>query len=158
MRNDVFELVNLLKEKGKTISSMESCTGGMFASEITNVSGSSDVLKFSAVTYSNEYKIKMGVDSEIIDKYSVYSINTAKDMSLKISNFANSNYGIGITGKINELDKENLYGKDNIVFVSIYDRDSDRYYTLSIDTVGGGRKENKEMIVKNIVVFLLSIV
>ena len=158
MRNDILKLVNILREKKTTISSMESCTGGMFASEITNVSGASDVLKFSAVTYSNEYKIKMGVDSEIINKYSVYSMNTAKDMSLKISNFANSNYGIGITGKINELDKENPYGRDNIVFVSIYDRDNNRYYTLTIDTVGGSRKENKEMIVKNIVVFLLSIV
>lgn len=158
MRNDVLKLVNILREKKKTISSMESCTGGMFASEITNISGSSEVLKFSAVTYSNEYKIKMGVDSDIINKYSVYSMNTAKDMSLKISNFANSNYGIGITGKINDIDKDNMYGSDNLVYVSIYDRDNDKYYTLTIDIVGGSRKDNKEMIVNNIVKFMLTIV
>ena len=62
-------VVNRLIEKNKTISSMESCTGGGFANMVTNVPGASDVFKFSAVTYSNEFKIKMGVASEIIDNY-----------------------------------------------------------------------------------------
>ena len=55
-------LVKILIDKKKTIVSMESCTGGQFASEVTNIEGASEVLKFSAVTYSNEFKIKMGVD------------------------------------------------------------------------------------------------
>lgn len=151
------KLVNLLIEKNKTISSMESCTGGGFVNEITNIPGASEVLKFSAVTYSNEFKIKMGVDSDIIDKYSVYSMETAKDMSKKITDFTNSNYGVGITGKINRVDKNNMYGDDNIVYVSIYDSDNDKYYTVSIDTVDGSRKENKEMIIKNIVKILFMI-
>ena len=67
------EVVNKLIEKKETIASMESCTGWYFASTITCVDGSSEVLKFSAVTYSNEYKIKMGVDKDAIDKFSVYS-------------------------------------------------------------------------------------
>ena len=63
------EVVKKLIVKKETIASMESCTGGYFASTITCVDGSSEVLKFSAVTYSNEYKIKMGVDANIINKY-----------------------------------------------------------------------------------------
>lgn len=43
---------------------MESCTGGALVNAITNIPGASEVLKFSAVTYSNEYKIKLGVDSK----------------------------------------------------------------------------------------------
>ena len=152
------KLVNLLIDKKKTISTMESCTGGCFVNEITNISGSSEILKFSAVTYSNEFKIKMGVDADIINKYSVYSMETAKDMSKKISDFTNSNYGVGITGKINRIDKNNMYGKDNVIYVSIYDRDNDKYYTLSIDTIDGSRDENKRMIVINIVKLLLTIV
>ena len=70
---------------------MESCTGGAVVSSITNVSGAGEVLKFSAVTYSNEFKIKMGVNKEVIDKYTVYSIETAMEMSKNISDFANSN-------------------------------------------------------------------
>ena len=84
------EIVKRLIKNKETIASMESCTAGYFATTITNVDGSSEVLKFSAVTYSNEYKIKMGVDANIINKYSVYSIETAHEMSKKISVFAKS--------------------------------------------------------------------
>lgn len=155
---EIGKLVDLLIEKNKTISSMESCTGGGFANEVTNVPGASEVLKFSAVTYSNEFKIKMGVDSSIIEKYSVYSMEIAKDMSKKICDFTGSNYGVGITGKINRADRNNMYGNDNIIYVSIYNRDDDKYYTISIDTINGSRKENKEMIIKNIVKILLMII
>ena len=151
------KLVNLLMLKNKTISSMESCTGGFFASEVTNISGASEVLKFSAVTYSNEYKIKMGVDKDIIDKYSVYSIEVAKDMSKKISDYSCSDYGVGITGKINRVDKNNMCGSDNIVFVCVYDKNSDKFYTLSIEVLDISREDNKKMIVRNIVKLLLSI-
>ena len=151
-------VVNKLIESNKTISSMESCTGGGFANEVTNIPGASEVLKFSAVTYSNEFKIKMGVDSEIIDKYSVYSMECAKSMSKNISDFTNSNYGIGITGKINRADKNNMYGNDNLIYISIYDKDDDKYYTMSIDAIDGSRKDNKKMIIENIVILLLSII
>ena len=119
------ELVDKLIEMNKTVSTMESCTGGGLANEITCIEGASEVLKFSAVTYSNEFKIKMNVDKEVIDKYSVYSIETAREMSRNISLFTNSNYGIGITGKLNRIDSNNPYGKDNVVFISIYDKDSE---------------------------------
>ena len=68
-------VVKRLIELNKTISTMESCTGGAIASAITNIPDASHVIKFSAVTYSNEFKIKMGVSSELIDKYSVYKFS-----------------------------------------------------------------------------------
>ena len=122
------EIVERLEELNKTISTMESCTGGGVANAITNVEGASAVLKFSAVTYCNEYKIKMGVDKDIIDKYTVYSMETADEMSKNISNFANSNYGVGITGQINMVDPNNKTGEDDKIYISIYDRDNDKYY------------------------------
>ena len=151
-------IVDKLKEKNKTISTMESCTGGGVANSITNIEGASKVLKFSAVTYSNEYKIKMGVSSSVIDKYSVYSAETAIEMSKSISNFANSNYGVGITGKLNRIDKNNLYGSDNTVHISIYDKDSDKYYNYSIDVNKKSRKENKELVINLIIEKLLEII
>ncbi len=157
MTNKLEEIVKKLTKENKTISTMESCTGGGFVNAITNIEGASEVLKFSAVTYSNEYKIKMGVDKDIIDKYSVYSIQTAKDMSKKISDFTNSNYGVGITGKINRVDKNNPFGSDNITFVSIYDKDNDKYYTMSIEMIKSTRKENKELIINMIASLLLNI-
>ena len=144
------ELVELLINNNKTIATMESCTGGGVANAITNIEGASEILKFSAVTYSNEYKIKMGVSSEVIDKYSVYSMETAKEMSKNISLFANSNYGVGITGKLNRVDKGNPYGKDNVVFVSVYDKDNDKYYNFSKEVKKESRALNKEIIIEEI--------
>ena len=144
-------IVEKLKEKSKTISTMESCTGGGVANSITNIEGASEVLKFSAVTYSNEFKIKMGVSSDIIDKYSVYSIETAMEMSKNISDFTNSNYGIGITGKLNRVDKNNLFGSDNIVYISIYDKDNNKFYNYNINVDKKSRKENKELVINLVI-------
>ena len=151
------QIVDKLKEKNKTISTMESCTGGGVANAITNIEGASEVLRFSAVTYSNEYKIKMGVSSDIIDKYSVYSTQTAREMSKNISNFSNSNYGIGITGKLNRVDINNLYGSDNTVYLSIYDKDNDKYYDYDLVVTESSREENKKIVIDFIKEKLLEI-
>ena len=152
------DIVLKLTELGKTISTMESCTGGGVVDAITSVEGASEVLKFSAVTYSNEYKVKMGVDSRVIDKYSVYSIETAREMSKNISEFTDSNYGIGITGKLNRVDKNNPFGKDNIVYISIYDRDNNKYYDYDVEVKEKSRKENKLVVISLIEDKLLSII
>lgn len=145
------EIVETLTKMKKTISTMESCTGGALANLITNIEGASEVLRFSAVTYSNEFKIKMGVNESIIDEYSVYSIETAMEMSKNISKFTNSNYGIGITGKLNKKDNNNLYGDDNKVYISIYDRDNNKFYNYDINVIKIGRSNNKEEILTFIV-------
>ena len=151
------EIIEILTNNNKTISTMESCTGGGVVNSITNIEGASEVLKFSAVTYSNEFKIKMGVSKDIIDKYSVYSMETANEMSKNITTFTNSNYGIGITGKLNRVDKNNPYGEDNIVFISIFDKDNNKYYNKIVESTKSSRKENKELVIKEIERMLLSI-
>ena len=158
MENKLNILIKELTDMNKTISTMESCTGGALVNEITNIPGASEVIMFSAITYANEYKIKMGVSKEVIDKYSVYSIETAKEMSKTISNFTNSDYGIGITGKLNRVDKHNLYGKDNIVYISIYDRKKDNYYNYQTMVTSYTRKENKELVVNKVIEELLNII
>ena len=145
------KIIKKLTDLNKTIATMESCTGGGVANSITNIEGASEVIKFSAVTYSNEFKIKMGVSKDIILKYSVYSIETAMEMSKSISIFANSNYGIGITGKLNRVDKHNMFGNDNVVFVSIYDKDLDKFYNYQIEVDKPSRKENKELVINLII-------
>lgn len=151
------DVVNLLIEKKMTIATMESCTGGFVASSITDIDGSSSVLKFSAVTYSNEYKIKMGVSKDIIDKYSVYSMNVAREMAKNISNFANSDIGVGITGKINRIDENNLFGDDNKIYYAIYDKNSDKYYEYELIAINDTRLNNKKYIMENISKSLLEI-
>ena len=151
------EIIELLKKKGLTISTMESCTGGGVVNALTNVPGASEVLQFSAVTYSNEYKVKMGVSKEIIDKYSVYSIETAKEMALNISKFTNSSLGVGVTGKLYRVDENNLVGDNNKVFISIYDSLNDEYFNKEIIVQDIPREKNKELIINTIKELLLEI-
>lgn len=152
------EIVKILTKQNKTVSTMESCTGGCLANAITNIPGASEILKFSAVTYSNEFKIKMGVPKAIIDTYSVYSIETAIEMSKKISEFTNSNYGIGITGKLNRVDPHNLFGDNSTVYFSIYNKDNNTNYNGSLKVTKETRKENKEEVINLIVDKLYEII
>ena len=151
------DVVEKLIELKKSISTMESCTGGGVANAITNIPGASEILRFSAVTYSNEYKIKMGVSADTIDKYSVYSMEVAKEMSKSISDFAHSDIGVGVTGKMGVLDPANPYGDDNTIYVSIYLKDDDTYHTSKMNTKYEERKKNKDLIIKRIRKELLSI-
>ena len=140
-------LVELLITNGKTISTMESCTGGGIVNYITNIPNASKVLNFSAITYSNEYKIKMGVNPKIIDKYTVYSMEVACEMAKTISEYTNSNFGVGVTGKLKKIDENNPFGLDDVVFLSIYDRDNNIYYNEKIKLQFDTRIENKEQII-----------
>ncbi len=151
------KVVNKLIELNKTISTMESCTGGGVVNAITNVPGASSILKFSAVTYSNEFKIKMGVNKDIIDKYSVYSMETAIEMSKNISLFSNSDYGVGITGKLNKIDKANPYGDDSTIYISIYIKEEDKYINFKLNAIKDTREENKKYIIEEIEKKLLEI-
>lgn len=152
------EIVKKLTNLNKTISTMESCTGGGVVNSITNIEGAGEVIKFSAITYCNDFKIKMGVSKEVIDKYTVYSIETADEMSKNIANFTGSDYGVGVTGKLNKIDKDNPYGKDNVVFISIYDKENNKFIHEKIEAIKKSRKENKELIIKKIIEMLTQIV
>ncbi|MFR5856462.1 MAG: CinA family protein [Bacilli bacterium] len=153
----MFDVVKILTQRKETIATMESCSGGAIVNSITNIPGASEVLKFSAVTYANEFKIKMGVLKETIDKYSVYSMAVAKEMSKNISLFANSTYGIGITGKINREDPYNKSGENNKIFISIYNKNNDTYNTFSLIAKDADRISNKDYIVEEIAKKLLTI-
>ena len=152
------ELVSRLSELKKTIATMESCTGGGIVNAITNIEGASDVLKYSAVTYANEYKIKMGVSKDIIDKYSVYSMETACEMSRNISLFADSDFGVGVTGKLGRVDKNNLIGNDNTVYISVYDKNVNKYYNATVIVDRESREENKRMIIDKVEEMIMMII
>ena len=140
------KIVEILTKNNETIATMESCTGGGISNAITNIEGASNILKYSAVTYSNEYKIKMGVSSNVIEKYSVYSIETAHEMAKNISLFANSDYGVGITGKLNRADINNNYGQDNVVFISVFSKKKEMFYDKSIIVTDNSREKNKKTV------------
>lgn len=87
--------VELVKKLGMSISTAESCTGGMIASKLIDVSGVSSVFKEGLVTYSNEAKMKrLGVKKETLEKYGAVSEETAREMVLGLD----SDIAIATTG------------------------------------------------------------
>jgi PncC family amidohydrolase len=96
-----------LIEKNLQIATMESCTTGLIASNITDYECASAILKGSSITYSNKAKIMAGVDKRVIDKYGVYSADTAKEMACNVMKIFNSDIGIGITGSFGNIDTAN---------------------------------------------------
>jgi nicotinamide-nucleotide amidase len=76
------EIGEILRQKGMTLGTAESATGGLIAHRITNVPGSSDYYKGSIVSYSNEAKIRVvGVKAETIDRYGAVSSRVAEEMA-----------------------------------------------------------------------------
>ncbi len=89
------KVVELLKEKNLTISTAESCTGGMLASKLIDVAGVSEIFKEGIVSYSNEAKMKfLGVKKETLDRYGAVSEETAKEMVMGLQ----TDIGLATTG------------------------------------------------------------
>lgn len=82
-----------------SVSTTESCTGGMIAASLISYPGISDVFKEGAVTYSNESKMKrLGVSKETLDRYGAVSEETAREMAIGIAREANTDISISTTG------------------------------------------------------------
>jgi nicotinamide-nucleotide amidase len=93
------KIVKILKKKKLKISFAESCTGGMLASQITSVSGASEVFKLGMITYSNQAKIDtLHVPKEILKKYGAVSKECCEIMAKNIQKIGKSHIGISITG------------------------------------------------------------
>ena len=92
-------LVDKLKEHSLTLSVAESCTGGLIAKRITDISGCSDVFFGGCVTYTNEIKQKLlGVSAKTLDSFGAVSAQTATEMAKGVRERTGSDIGISATG------------------------------------------------------------
>ncbi|MBP3703553.1 MAG: CinA family protein [Lachnospiraceae bacterium] len=92
-------LVNHLTKKGLTITTAESCTGGLLSGRIINASGASNVYKQGYITYSNKAKRKLiEVRKETLKKYGAVSKQTAKEMAKGAALVANADIALSVTG------------------------------------------------------------
>ena len=99
MSNLSLKIVKLLTKKKLTVSIAESCTGGLLASSITSISGSSKVFNMGLVTYSNNAKVKLlQVPKKTIIKYGAVSYETCLSMVKNLSKISKANISLSITG------------------------------------------------------------
>ncbi len=117
------KLTKTLIQKHITITTMESCTSGQIASLITDTEGASEIFKGAFITYSNEAKIRQGVSKEIIEKYGVYSQETASEMAEVCRNAFGADIGIGVTGSFGNVDPANGDSVPGEVFFAISTKD-----------------------------------
>ena len=101
------DITETLIGKGLTVTTMESCTAGQIASLITDTDGSSAVIKGAFVTYSNEAKVRQGVPAKVIERYGVYSEQTAAAMAEACRRAYTADFGLGITGTLGRPDPAN---------------------------------------------------
>lgn len=91
--------VSLLKEKGLTISTAESCTGGMVSAFITSVSGVSQIFELGITSYSCRIKNEiLDVDSDILETKGAVCSETAKQMAENVRKKAGADIGVSVTG------------------------------------------------------------
>ena len=97
---DLAEAVSqILRERGMTIATAESCTGGLIAKKVTGVGGASDVFAGGIVAYSNEAKIALlGVSAIDLAEHGAVSETVATQLALGVADLLNSDVGIGVTG------------------------------------------------------------
>lgn len=99
--NDTLESVVMkdIISKKMTISTAESCTGGMVAARLINYAGASRAFINGMVTYTNESKHRLlGVSNETLEKYGAVSPQTAEEMCLGVARVSSTNIGVSTTG------------------------------------------------------------
>lgn len=96
MFEDIF---NTLEKNKLTVSTAESCTGGMLASSIVDYSGASNFFIDGVVTYSNQSKVnRIGVKNQTLKEYGAVSKQTAKEMAVGVMKTSGSDIGLSTTG------------------------------------------------------------
>ena len=93
------QVVRLLAERHLTVTTAESCTGGLIAGTLVNVAGASEVLNEGYVTYSNEAKHRLlGVQDETLETFGAVSEQTAREMAVGAAKAAKADVGLSSTG------------------------------------------------------------
>ena len=117
-------LVEILKSKNLTIGAVESMTGGLFASSITDIPGASDVFLGSIVAYNPQLKVHLiNVRKETIDQFGVVSWEVASEMAYNGRTLLNVDYCIAVTGNAGPTtsDSKNEVGS---VFLAVASKDN----------------------------------
>lgn len=92
-------IINILKNSGKTITFAESCTGGLLCSSFINIPGASSVIKESIITYCDEAKNKrLGVNLEVLQKYTAVSEQVATSMAIGARRITGADLAVSVTG------------------------------------------------------------
>jgi PncC family amidohydrolase len=124
------DLLDLLISQNLSLASMESLTGGMFASTFTGIPNASMVFHGGAVTYTDNAKMTFHVSEKIIQDHGAVSKECAKEMALQASSFFNSDIAVSFTGNAGPTSSE---GKPvGLVYIGFKIKDNVEVYELRL--------------------------
>ena len=129
-----YKIAKILTEKGLTISTAESCTGGLLSSKLTDVSGSSAFVHLNFVTYSNEAKNKiLNVKKETLEKYGAVSEECAYEMACGLYNATGADICVSTTGIAGPTggSAEKPVG---LMYSAIYTKSKFKIYKIQLDS------------------------
>lgn len=147
-------IVEKLSEKGLTLSTCESCTGGMIAAYITDFAGASEVFAEGIVTYANEAKIRLGVPSEVISKYGAVSEECAREMAKALKRRTGTSIAVsttGIAGPGGGSDEKPV----GLVYSCIVTDKSERVYKMNFS---GSRDEVRKKTVTTVIENIIELI
>lgn len=137
-------VVRLLSEKGLLLTTAESCTGGLIAERITDVSGASAVFHCGIVSYANDIKARLlGVSEETLRKYGAVSSQTAREMAEGARRLASADIALSVTGMAGPTSDE--AGKPvGLIYIALAARDKTIVKKLENHFSGDVRQKNRE--------------
>lgn len=142
-------VVKALRSKGLYITTVESCTGGGLVNALTNIVSASEVLKGAFVCYSTEQKIALGVPAEIIERYTVYSTETAVAMAeTGFRACVQADVSVGITGSLSRTDPANRGSVLGAVYIAV----ARRGHETVVLTINTQKEQEGRTAVKNEVI------
>jgi len=132
-------LGRLLRSKGETVSTAESCTAGLLSARIVNVPGSSEYFLGGVVVYSNELKSKLlGVREETLKRFGAVSEETCGEMLNGLRNRFGTTAGVAITGIAGPGGSE--HKPEGLTYIGVYLRDK---VLIEERVFGMGRNPNR---------------
>lgn len=140
---EIIELIKLLKDRKLKIATAESCTGGLLAKKITDVSGASEVFDMGIVSYANRIKNEfLDVSDSVLDTVGAVSEETARQMAVGVTKLAKSDIGVGITG-IAGPGGGTIEKPVGLVYISIYLEKGNKSIVKKL-LLDGNREEIRE--------------
>lgn len=91
-------VLEMLKQRGQTLGTVESCTGGMLGEMLTAIPGSSAAYVGGVVTYSNDVKQRLGVDSDVLREHGAVSAPVAAEMAVRGAAWLGADWTLSLTG------------------------------------------------------------
>ncbi len=137
------KVVALLREKNLIMACAESCTGGLIAKRITDISGSSSVFNCGIVSYSNEIKEKiLGVKNETLEQYGAVSEQTVREMVQGVLKISGADIAVSVSG-IAGPNSDNTSKPVGLIFLAVSDGKQTIVKELNNDFSSDVRNSNR---------------